>query len=94
MNRILNPHASCPMYWKKLCHIDEQMQDYIDAGMSLTQQKERSQPGGETRLHGIGIKPIHCPRFPLGVLSGIAVVLMTSEFSCNISGSNMVLKTT
>lgn len=76
--QILNPHARTHVLEEIKEHIDEQMQDYIDTGMSPdAAEKEAVRQMGDPVAAGTELNRIHRPRFP-GVLFGIAVVLTLS----------------
>ena len=76
--QILNPHARTQVLEEIQEHIDEQMQDYIDTGMSPdAAEKEAVRQMGDPVAAGTELNRIHRPRFP-GVLFGIAVVLTLS----------------
>lgn len=73
--QILNPHARENVLEEIRDHIDEQAQDYADAGMDLkTARKEAVRQMGDPVATGTALNQIHRPQFP-AVLFGIAMIL-------------------
>lgn len=73
--QILNPHARANVLEEIQNHIDEQTQDYVDAGMDLkAAKKEAVRQMGDPVTTGTELNRIHRPQFPV-VLFGIAMVL-------------------
>ena len=73
--QILNPHARANVLEEIQNHIDEQTQDYVDAGMDFkAAKKEAVRQMGDPVTTGTELNRIHRPQFPV-VLFGIAMVL-------------------